>query len=49
MDLDDLYNAWYDEGRVPEYHRMMKEKLQREWPVLYEAIVTTLEKQYGKA
>ena len=31
-------DAWNIEGRNPEYHRMMKEKLRKEWPVLFEAL-----------
>jgi hypothetical protein len=33
-----VIDAWLVEGANPAFHKMMKEKLKREWPVLARAI-----------
>lgn len=43
--IKDLLDAWNIKGSHPEYHDMVKSKLEREWPSLYIAI-SNLVKQY---
>ncbi len=39
-----VINAWSDKGKVPSYHNRIKNKLKRDWIILYAAIATAIEK-----
>lgn len=44
MSLEEaVKKAWLQEGINPYFHRYMQEKLKREWPTLYYAIVNNLD------
>jgi len=40
-----IQQAWEDEGINPSYHRQQKERLKREWRILYDAIHIGLYKE----
>jgi hypothetical protein len=43
--IEQLVNAWENSGSHPPFHDRMKRKLQREWPVLAEAIQALVDEQ----
>lgn len=43
MSLNKLERAWNDPGVYPAYHRTAQERLKRDWPELYEGIISALQ------
>jgi hypothetical protein len=41
--LEALERAWHDEGIKPHWHRIQKERLKVDWPVLYRALTELLD------
>jgi hypothetical protein len=37
--LGTFRDAWFNEGPNPEYHQGQQERLKKEWPTLYKALV----------
>lgn len=40
--MDDIKKAWVVVGKNPQYHHEQQERLRKEWPTLYKAIIKHL-------